>query len=96
MTQARIVVPVGTHRIELRESESTFLKWCCCDMSYRDIAAKMELSPRTIDGIRDDLFDKLRVRSRTGLVLWCFKTGLLKRKDIILTVRRKKKRGGGK
>jgi hypothetical protein len=33
----------------------------------------MHLSPRTIDGYRDDLFEKLNIRSRVGLVLFAIK-----------------------
>jgi len=46
-------------------------------MSYKEIAEKMFLSPRTIEGYRDSLFEKLNLRSRVGLVLFAIKNGIV-------------------
>lgn len=62
----------------LNEREKEFLRWLCTDKSYKEIAAEMYLSPRTIDGYRDSLFDKLKVSSRVGLVLFAIKHGISK------------------
>lgn len=62
---------------ELSENELTFLKLCCSEFSYKEIAEKMFKSPRTIDGYRDSLFSKLDVSTRTGLVLYAIKTGII-------------------
>jgi DNA-binding CsgD family transcriptional regulator len=35
--------------------------------TYTEIAANMFLSPKTIDGYRTSLFDKLGIKSRVGL-----------------------------
>ena len=37
----------------------------------------MHLSPRTIDGYRDELFEKLDLKSRVGLVLFAIKNGIV-------------------
>jgi len=37
----------------------------------------MSVSTRTIDGYRDALFEKLRVKSRIGLVLFAIKNKLI-------------------
>lgn len=84
MTDTTIPIRDGKQLIDLKEKEVAFLRLCCQDIPYSIIARRMGKSPRTIDGYRDDLFLKLRVRSRTGLVLWCFKAGLLQIKDIRL------------
>ena len=60
----------------LNENEVQFLKLCCTEMTYREIADVMKISHRTIDGYRDQLFDKLNIKSRTGLVLYALKTGI--------------------
>ncbi|MEO6231148.1 MAG: response regulator transcription factor [Ferruginibacter sp.] len=57
----------------LSEIEMDFLRYACTEMTYKEIALKMELSPRVIDNYRDALFDKLNVRSRVGLVLYGIK-----------------------
>lgn len=36
----------------------------------------MHLSPRTIDGYRDALFEKLNLKTRTGLVVYAIKNGI--------------------
>jgi two-component system, NarL family, invasion response regulator UvrY len=62
----------------LTKREIEFLKWICSDLTYKEIADKMFVSPRTVDGYRDDLFDKLNVRSRVSLALYAFKNGIVK------------------
>jgi DNA-binding NarL/FixJ family response regulator len=63
---------------ELSEKEIAFLKYACTEMTYKDIASSMQISPRTVDGYRDDLFKKLNVQSRVGLVIFAIKNGLYK------------------
>lgn len=60
----------------LTDRETTFLKLACTEMSYKEIAAQMHLSPRTIDGYRDALFEKLDMKTRTGLVVYAIKNGI--------------------
>jgi DNA-binding NarL/FixJ family response regulator len=62
---------------ELTSREIQFLRHSCTEMTYKEIAILMKLSPRTIDGYRDDLFIKLNVKSRIGLVLYAIKHKLL-------------------
>ena len=37
----------------------------------------MNISPRTIDGYREGLFEKLNIHTRVGLVLYAIKNGLI-------------------
>ncbi|MEP3837659.1 MAG: response regulator transcription factor [Algibacter sp.] len=60
----------------LKEREIEFLNHACTDKTYKEIAAKMFLSPKTIDGYRDALFNKFNVRNRIGLVLYAIKNKL--------------------
>ena len=62
----------------LSERESEFLKLAATEMTYKEIAEQMHLSPRTIDGYRDALFEKLSIKSRVGLVLYAIKNGIVK------------------
>jgi DNA-binding NarL/FixJ family response regulator len=61
----------------LNEKEKAFLKHACSDLTYRQIAALMNLSERTIDGYRENLFGKLKVQSRVGLALEAIRKGLV-------------------
>jgi DNA-binding NarL/FixJ family response regulator len=61
----------------LNDRETEFLKLAATEMTYKEIADKMHLSPRTIDGYRDALFEKLNLKSRVGLVLFAIKNGIV-------------------
>ena len=63
--------------IQLNEREVHFLKLVCTEFTYKEIAEKMFLSPRTIDGYRDDLFQKLNAKTRVGLVMYAIKNGIV-------------------
>ena len=62
---------------DMTEREKIFLRWLCTEKSYKEIAAEMFLSPRTIDGYRDGLFEKLGVKTRVGLVMYAIKRGIV-------------------
>ena len=68
--------PAGHMALDLNEKELHFLKLCCTELTYKEIADKMFLSPRTIDGYREALFGKLKITSRTGLVMYAIKAGI--------------------
>jgi DNA-binding NarL/FixJ family response regulator len=57
----------------LKDTEIEFLKLICTEMTYKEIADKMNLSPKTIDGYRDNLFVKLSAKNRIGLVIYAIK-----------------------
>ncbi len=61
----------------LTDTEKEFLKYCCTDMSYSEIADKLNTTLRSIDGYRDRLFAKLKVRSRVGLVIFAIQSGIV-------------------
>ncbi len=61
----------------LVEREKELLRWVCSELSYKDIAEKMNLSPRTVDDYRQALFTKLKVHSRVGLVLYAIRNALV-------------------
>ena len=63
--------------VVLNEKERDFLRWTCSELSYKDIAEKMFLSPRTVDDYRQSLFLKLKVHSRVGLVMYAIKNGIV-------------------
>src|SRR5680860_618554 len=57
-------------KLKFKENELIFMKLACTQKTYKEIAAEMYLSPKTIDGYREALFHRLGVRSRIGLVLY--------------------------
>ena len=63
--------------LELSDKEVEFLKMCCSDYTYVEIADKMNCNRRTIEGFRESLFKKFNVQSRVGLSMCAIKSGLV-------------------
>ena len=63
--------------VPLSDRETDFLKHTCSELTYKEIADKMFVSPRTIDGYRDALFEKLQLKTRVGLVMYAIKNGIV-------------------
>ncbi|MBA5630447.1 response regulator transcription factor [Moheibacter lacus] len=61
---------------DLKEREIEFIQLACSDLTYKEIADKMFLSPKTIDNYRDAVFSKLNIKNRVGLVLFAIKSGI--------------------
>jgi len=60
------------------ERELTFLKLCCQDLTYAQIADQMCVSIRTVDNYRESLFRKLHTQSKVGLVIYAYKAGIVR------------------
>ena len=60
---------------QLSDREKEFLQHTVTEMNYKEIAAKMFCSPRTVEGYRDSLFEKLGLKSRVGLAVYAMKNG---------------------
>ncbi len=63
--------------VKLKENELIFLRLACSEMTYKEVADVMNLSPKTIDGYRQELFNKLRIKNRVGLVIYALKNNLV-------------------
>jgi len=63
------------YTIQISEREKEFLSYCVTEMTYKDIAQKMFCSPRTVEGYRDSLFEKLDLKTRVGLAIYAIKNG---------------------
>jgi DNA-binding NarL/FixJ family response regulator len=76
LLQLKSDMDVLINRITPREME--FLRFICNDneYTYDQIAHFMNVHVRTIDGFRKSLFQKLSVKSKTGLVMFAMRNGL--------------------
>ncbi|GAB4033373.1 response regulator transcription factor [Spirosoma gilvum] len=63
--------------VKLNQRETQFIHLACSELTYVQIADRMCVSPRTVDGYRESLFDRLQVKSRVGLALWAVRTGIV-------------------
>jgi hypothetical protein len=62
---------------KLSDNELTFLRLSCSEKTYQEIANEMFKSEKTIDGYRAELFKKLNVSSRVGMVMYAIKNGIV-------------------
>jgi two-component system invasion response regulator UvrY len=72
--------PTGNMSLQkamLSDKELQFLKLACSDLTYKEVAQQMNLNPRSVDTLRDQLFTKLDVKSRVGLAMIAIKHGIV-------------------
>ncbi|GAB3800146.1 response regulator transcription factor [Spirosoma humi] len=61
----------------LNARELDFLKIACSELTYTEIADRMCVSPRTVDGYREIIFQKMNVKTRVGMVIEGLRHGLI-------------------
>jgi len=59
----------------LSDKEKELLPQLCSDLTYKEIAVALFLSPRTVEGYANNIMEKLNVRNRIGLVILAAKKG---------------------
>ena len=57
--------------------ELTFLQYAITELTYKQIAYKMDKELRQVDYIREGLFKKLQVQSRVGLAILALQSGIM-------------------
>ncbi|MGF1924311.1 MAG: response regulator [Bacteroidia bacterium] len=80
LVSGRLLTSLKTDSLKpvFSEKELRFLQLCSTELTYKEIASDMGLSPRTVDNYRESLFAKLNIKSRTGLVVYGIRSGLIK------------------
>jgi DNA-binding NarL/FixJ family response regulator len=63
--------------VDLTEREMEVLKLICEEKTATEIAKEIFLSPRSVEGIRQRLIDKIGVRNTAGLVMFAVKNQLV-------------------
>lgn len=63
--------------VNLTDKEKTILKLMCEEKSTKEIADIVDISPRTVEAIRDKLKSKTGAKSMAGLVMYAVKTGIV-------------------
>ncbi len=62
-------------QVSFTDRENEFLRHCCSEMTYKEIAEKMICSVHTVEGYRDNLFEKLGLKTRVGLAIYAIRNG---------------------
>jgi DNA-binding NarL/FixJ family response regulator len=68
--------PSFNQNIDLTEREQEVLKLICEEKTAAEIGKQIFLSPRSVEGIRQRLIEKIGVRNTAGLVMFAVKNGL--------------------
>lgn len=61
--------------VRISDREKEFLTYTVTELSYKEIAEKMCCSPRTVESYRDQLCEKLDLKTRVGLAVFALKNG---------------------
>lgn len=69
--------PSFNQNVELTEREQEVLKLICEEKTAAEIGKQIFLSPRSVEGIRQRLIEKVGVRNSAGLVMFAVKSGLV-------------------
>ena len=69
--------PSFNQNVELTERELEVLKLICEEKTAAEIAKEIFLSPRSVEGIRQRLIEKVGVRNTAGLVMFAIKSGIV-------------------
>jgi len=77
--QAEAALPMDA---KLTDKEIAILRMICEEKSTKEIADLVELSPRTVEAIRDKLKVKTGAKSLAGLVMYAVKSGLIENKPM--------------
>ncbi len=67
---------IGT-QIELTRRESEVLQLICEELTTQEMADKLCLSPRTVEGHRQNLIEKFGVKNTAGLIIRAIKLGFV-------------------
>ncbi len=61
----------------LNEREVEFVRYACTELTYHQIADKMCCATRTVDGYREQVFYKMNVKTRVGVVVEAIRLGIV-------------------
>ena len=71
------VVPTLTSEVTLSERERDVIKYICMEFTAHEIAQKLDVSPRTVEAIKDRLMERFGVKNSVGLVFYAMKNSLI-------------------
>lgn len=70
-------IPSLNSEIVLNEKEREVIRLLCMELTAQEIAEKMEISPRTVEAIKDRLMERFGTKNTAGLVFFAVKNNLI-------------------
>jgi DNA-binding NarL/FixJ family response regulator len=71
------IKPSFNQDVEFSERELDVLKMICNEKTAAEIGTELFLSPRSVEGIRQRIIEKVGVRNTAGLVMFAVKNGVI-------------------
>lgn len=71
------IAPSLSNEITISEKERDVLKFICMEFTAQEIAQKMDISPRTVEAIKDRLMERFGSKNTAGLVFFAVKNNLV-------------------
>jgi len=65
------------HKVELTEREKEIVRWFAEGLSYKEIAAKLFISIRTVESHKNNIMEKLEFKTTVDMVKYAIKHGLV-------------------
>jgi two-component system invasion response regulator UvrY len=73
---ATVVVPYRKGGM-LKDKELQFLKYCCSEMPYKEIASVMKTTQRILELYRLKIFNTFDIKSREGMILFALRNAIV-------------------
>ena len=70
-------IPSLNSEITLNERERDVIKYICMEFTAQEIAQKLDVSPRTVEAIKDRLMERFGAKNTAGLVFFAVKNNLV-------------------
>jgi DNA-binding NarL/FixJ family response regulator len=73
---SKLKVNVSEDANKLTETEKQIVRLICEQYSSKEIADKLHLGLKTVEGYRNKMFDKIGVKNMAGLVIYAIRSGI--------------------
>lgn len=70
-------IPTLNSEIQISDKEKQVIRLLCMEYTAQEIAKEMEISPRTVEAIKDRLMERFGVKNSVGLVFYAMKNSLI-------------------
>jgi len=71
------IIPSLNTEITLNEREREVVRYICMEFTAQEIAQKIDVSPRTVEAIKDRLMERFGAKNTAGLVFFAVKNNLI-------------------
>jgi DNA-binding NarL/FixJ family response regulator len=71
------IIPSLNTEITLNDREREVVRYICMEFTAQEIAQKIDVSPRTVEAIKDRLMERFGAKNTAGLVFFAVKNNLI-------------------